>query len=217
MVALLRCYANIFAWSHEDMPGIDHAIITHQMNIDPSSRPIRQKRRALGPERYAVIEEEIGKLLKANFIEEVYNPDWVANIILLPKMIKDIQRLNGRVGTLKRFVFRATDKCLPFFKQLKGRQIVDWTKECEATFQQLKQYLGSPPLLSKPELGETLLLYLAVSNAAVSSVLIREHEGKQFPVYHVSKALVPAETRYPSLKKLALALVISSRRLWPYF
>ncbi|XP_058092451.1 uncharacterized protein LOC131238879 [Magnolia sinica] len=80
--------------------------------------------------------------------------------------------------------------------KLKGKQVVDRTKECEMAFQQLKRYLGSPPLLSKPDKGEPLLLYLAISNAAISSALIREHGGKQLSVYYVSKALISVEIRF---------------------
>ncbi|XP_058079759.1 uncharacterized protein LOC131227958 [Magnolia sinica] len=76
---------------------------------------------------------------------------------------------------------------------------------------------GHGPLLSKPEEGEPLFLYLAVLASAVSSALIREVGDKQHPVYYVSKAMVPSETRYPPLEKLALSLIISTRRLCPYF
>ena len=46
-----------------------------------------------------------------------------------------------------------------------------------------------------PKNGETLYLYLAVSDRAVSAVLIREEDRVQWPVYYVSKALLDAETR----------------------
>ncbi|XP_058078589.1 uncharacterized protein LOC131226899 [Magnolia sinica] len=46
-----------------------------------------------------------------------------------------------------------------------------WTEECELAFQELKHYMGSPPLLSKPERGKPLLLYLAVSSAAAEELL----------------------------------------------
>jgi ribonuclease HI len=65
--------------------------------------------------------------------------------------------------------------------------------------------------------GEILYLYLAVSQTAVSSGLIREESGKQRPVYFTSKVLHGAEERYPRIEKLAYALVISARRLRPYF
>jgi len=45
-----------------------------------------------------------------------------------PKNIKEVQSLNGRVVALNIFIFRATDKCLPFFKTLK--KAVEWTDEC---------------------------------------------------------------------------------------
>ena len=63
------------------------------------------------------------------------NPEKVQAIInmVLPKTIKEVQKLTGRIAALNRFVSRATDKCLPFFKTLK--QAFAWTDECEATFQ----------------------------------------------------------------------------------
>ncbi|KAL5574300.1 hypothetical protein UlMin_023897 [Ulmus minor] len=91
------------------------------------------------------------------------------------------------------------------------------TPACEQALQDLKRYLTSPPLLSKPKDGEQLYIYLAVSEGAVSAVLVREEEGKQFPVYYVSKSLLDAETRYTQLEKLALALVTVARKLRPYF
>jgi len=81
----------------------------------------------------------------------------------------------------------------------------------------LKEYLTNPPLLSRPTEGEILYLYLAVSPSAVSSTLVREDSGIQKPVYFTSKALHGAEERYPRIEKLAFALVISARRLRPYF
>ena len=49
-----------------------------------------------------------------------------------PRTIKEVQKFTGRIAALNRFVFRATDKCLPFFKTLK--QAFAWTDECEEAF-----------------------------------------------------------------------------------
>ena len=65
--------------------------------------------------------------------------------------------------------------------------------------------------------GEKLFLYLAVFENAASSVLVREENKVQHPVYYVSKRLLDAELRYPDMKKLSYALVISSRKLRLYF
>jgi len=103
-----------------------------------------------------------------------------------PKTVKKVQKLIGRIAALNRFVSRATNKCLPFFKTLK--QAFAWIDECEATFQELKYYMSNPPLLSPSKERENLYLYLAVSAMAVSTTLIREEDKKQLPVYYVSQA-----------------------------
>ena len=78
-------------------------------------------------------------------------------------------------------------------------------------------YLASLPILSRPELGEDLFLYLAISDHAVSSVLIRQHEGIQRPIYYNNKTLVDAETQYLPLEKIVLALVHAMGKLLHYF
>ena len=62
------------------------------------------------------------------------NPEKVQAIInmTLPNTVKEVQKLTRRIAALNRFVSRATDKCLPFFKILK--QAFAWIDECETTF-----------------------------------------------------------------------------------
>ena len=59
------------------MGGIDLAVITHRLNVSPSFKPVKQKRRSFAPERQKAINEEVGKLLQANAIREVeYLSGW---------------------------------------------------------------------------------------------------------------------------------------------
>ena len=60
-------------------------------------------------------------------------------------------------------------------------------------------------------------MYLAVSLSAVSSALVREEHGVQFPIYYTNRALQGAEGRYSRIEKLAFALITFARRLRPYF
>ena len=59
LVQFLRKRIDVFAWSHEDMPGIDPSVITHRLNVHPSSKPVRQKKRDFAPERDNAIKEEV--------------------------------------------------------------------------------------------------------------------------------------------------------------
>ena len=386
-----------FAWSHEDMTGIDPELITHELHVDPCYPPVRQKRRKFALERNQIINEEVQKLLQNGAIKEVQFPEWLANVVVVrkkngkwrvcidftdlnracpkdsfplphidslvdataghellsfmdaysgynqilmhpndqektafitnrglfcykvmpfglknagatyqrmvnkmfsqqigktmevyiddmlvksleaeqhlthleqafdtmrkygmklnptkcafgvssgkflgymvtrrgieanpnqirsildipsPTNPKDVMRLAGRIAALNRFISKSTDKSFLFFSALKKAKHFEWTPACEEALTELKRYLSSPPLLSKPHYNERLFLYLGVSEQAVSAVLIREDNGTQLPVYYVSKALLDAESRYPLMEKLVLALVTAARKLRPYF
>uniref|UniRef100_A0A2N9ID02 Integrase catalytic domain-containing protein n=1 Tax=Fagus sylvatica TaxID=28930 RepID=A0A2N9ID02_FAGSY len=93
----------------------------------------------------------------------------------------------------------------------------DAKQDCSAAFEGIKAYLSSPPCLSIPYSGEPLFLYLAVSEHAVSAVLIRETNEGQRPVFFVSKTMDETESRYLPLEKAALALIQAAKKLPHYF
>ncbi|KAM1094417.1 hypothetical protein ACFX2B_009298 [Malus domestica] len=137
------------------------------------------------------------------------NPEKIKAILDMkePVTLKDTQSLTGKVVALTRFISKATDRCAHFFKELKGsKKYIAWTAEYAEAFKNLKDYMSKAPLLSKPEVGDTLIIYLSVSASAVSSVLIRNDGNVEWLVYYASKALQDAETRYSNIEKLALAL-----------
>ncbi|KAK1399355.1 hypothetical protein POM88_009218 [Heracleum sosnowskyi] len=398
LVSFLKENLDVFAWSHADMIGIDPEVMCHRLNLDPSKKGTRQKRRPVSGERAEALREEVDRLMEVGLIKESFYPTWLANPVLVknpngkwrtcvdftdlnkacpkdsfplpridqlvdttaghtllsfmdaysgynqipmygpdqehtsfitgrglycyigmpfglvnagatyqrlvnkmfkdhigktmevyvddmlvkskeakdhiqhlaemftilriyrmklnpqkcvfgvesgkflgfivnhrgieanpakikalmemrsPRRVRDVQSLTGRIAALNRFVSKSSDKCQEFFKAIKkvGRNF-QWTEECEETFQNIKRHLSTPPLLSNPQQGEVLVLYLAVSEYAVSAVLIREEGGVQLPVYYVSKRLVGAETRYLNMEKLVYALILASRKLRPYF
>ncbi|XP_019096313.1 PREDICTED: uncharacterized protein LOC104767301 [Camelina sativa] len=397
LVKFLCQNAATFAWSMNSMTGIDPNVTCHELNVDSTFKPIKQRRRKLGPERTAAVNEEVKKLLEAGSIREVKYPDWLSNPVVVkkkngkwrvcvdftdlnkacpkdsfplpridqlveatagnellsfmdaysgynqimmhkndqektafitdqgtyyykvmpfglknagatyqrlvnrmfaeqlgrtmevyiddmlvkstqavdhvlhlaqcfevlnrynmklnpakcsfgvtsgeflgylvtkrgieanpkqisaltnlpsPRNTREVQRLTGRIAALNRFISRSTDKCLPFYQLLRSNKKFEWDEKCESAFQELKHYLATPPVLAKPDQGETLYLYIAVSGSAVSGVLIKEDRGEQHPIFYVSKSLDGAELRYPTLEKLAYAVVISARNLRPYF
>ena len=75
----------VFAWKQEDMGEVDPAVITHKLNVNPSFKLVKQKRRSFSPERQKAINEEVGKLLQAKAIREVEYPEWLANVVLVKK------------------------------------------------------------------------------------------------------------------------------------
>ena len=84
-------------------------------------------------------------------------------------------------------------------------------------FQQLKEYLSRPPIMSSPEVDEVLFAYIVVAPHAVSLVFVRVDSGIQRPVYYVSKSLHEAEVCYLPLEKVILAVVHATCKLPHYF
>ena len=85
LITFLRGNRDVFAWSHEDMPGIDPSVMVHRLNVSPAFPLVRQKKRVFASERDQAIAEEIQKLQEASFIREVYYPDWLANVVMVKK------------------------------------------------------------------------------------------------------------------------------------
>ena len=81
-----------------------------------------------------------------------------------------------------------------------------------------QQYLTKPSILVSQEAGDTLYLYLATSDIAVSAALFKEcGDAKLRHMFFASKSLTNAETRYSHLEPAALALRTVARKLCPYF
>ena len=84
-------------------------------------------------------------------------------------------------------------------------------------FQQLKEYLSRPPIMSSPQTNEVLFSCIVVTPHVVGLVLMRVDNEVQRLVYYVSKSLHEAEIRYLPLQKAILAVVYGTRKLLNYF
>ena len=68
LIDLLQKYQDVFAWSYQDMPGLDIDIVVHKLPIKPRCKPIRQKLKRMKPEMLLKIKEEAKKQFDAGFI-----------------------------------------------------------------------------------------------------------------------------------------------------
>jgi len=183
----------------------------HTTDLEELFATISKYRLKLNPEK-CVFGVEAGKFLGFMLTERGIeaNPDKCAAIIAMrsPTSVKEVQQLTGRMAALSRFVSTGGEKGHPYFQCLKRNSRFAWPDECEAAFLKLKEYLVTPPVLCKPVAGMPLRLYFAVTERAISSVLVQEQDQVQRPIYFV---------RPSTLEKAALAVVFSARRLRHYF
>ncbi|KAL0427224.1 UNVERIFIED_CONTAM: Ribonuclease HI [Sesamum latifolium] len=188
----------------------------HVENLDETFAVLRKYRIKLNPGKCAFGVSGghfLGFMVTQWGIEA--NPDKIKAIMDMgpPTNIYVVQRLTGRIAALSRFISKSAEKGLPFFKILRKVKNFEWTKECQQAFEDLKTYLTKLPLLVKPVPGDTYTF----TYHQHPKLLVREEKGNQTSIYYVSKVLNGAKNRYPPTEKMALTLVITARKLRPYF
>ena len=85
LITFLRERASTFAWSTDDLVGIDPSVAEHRLNIFPNTRPIRQKRRIHGEEKDKAIAKEVLRLLMAGHIVELFYAECLCNVVMVIK------------------------------------------------------------------------------------------------------------------------------------
>jgi hypothetical protein len=83
--SLFKEFCDIFAWSYEEMSGIDPAIVVHEIKTYPGAKPFWQRLRPVHPRKVTTIKLEVEKLLKAGFIYPVALTEWVSNLVSIDK------------------------------------------------------------------------------------------------------------------------------------
>ena len=135
-----------------------------------------------------------------------------------PKTKKEVRGFLGRLQYISRFINQLADTCGPIFKLLRKGVSVKWNEDCQKAFDQVKQYLLSPPVLQPPRPGKPLLLYLSVTEEAMGAMLAQQAEDTRVEnaVYYLSKRMLDYELKYNKIEKLCLALVWACTKLQHY-
>ncbi|XP_075656878.1 uncharacterized protein LOC142626990 [Castanea sativa] len=200
LVKFLKDNIDVFAWTTYDVPGTDPEFICHHSNVSPDAVPRKQPLRRASQEHVEAVKEEVNKLKQAGAIKEIFYPEWLANTVVVKKKNEKWRVCVDFIDLNKeKTAFRAPNgnyhyRVMPF-----------GLKNAGSTYQRL-QYLANPPILSRPEKEEVLYAFLAVTDYAVSLVLVRNDDGIQKLVYYISKSLQEAERRYLPLEKALLAI-----------
>ena len=82
---MLHDYVEIFAWLYEDMSGLDTDIVVHRLLIKEGFPPIKQKVCRMRPDMSEKIKAEVMKQFNAGFLAVTSYPQWVANVVPVPK------------------------------------------------------------------------------------------------------------------------------------
>ena len=104
------------------------------------------------------------------------------------------------------------------FKLLKKDAKIEWTNECQAAFNKIKQYLLNPPILVPLTPGYLLIFYLAVQETSMGCMLgqTAKPNQKERAIYYLSKKFTSCEINYITIEKMCYALVWASHKLRHY-
>ena len=91
MVELLTNFQDVFAWSYEDMWGLDPQLYQHQSHLSTDAKPVAQWHYRMNPNYAVKLKEEIDKLLRFGFIHPVKQATWLSPIVVVPKKNGKIQ------------------------------------------------------------------------------------------------------------------------------
>jgi ribonuclease HI len=153
------------------------------------------------------------------------NPEKVTTVERMGPIrdLKGVKKALGCLATLIHFISRLGEKGLPLYRLLKKHKRFSWTVEAQEALDKLKVTLAHAPILTPPQDGKPLYLYVAATTLVVSAVIVveRTKEGHallvQRPVYYISKVLSETTVRYPQIPKLLYAVVLARRKLRHYF
>jgi len=118
--ALFQEFHDVFAWSYEEMPGIDPSIVVHEIKTYPDAKPVWQRLRQIHPRKAAAIKTEVEKLLKVGFIYPIPLTDWVSNIVPVNKKqgtiricidYRDINRACPKDNYPTPYIYQIIDDC----------------------------------------------------------------------------------------------------------
>nr|KYP74667.1 Retrovirus-related Pol polyprotein from transposon opus [Cajanus cajan] len=176
----------------DDMVVKSNSLVKHITNLDEIFGELRKHNMRLNPEKctFGVKGGKfLGFMLSARGIKA--NRDKCQAVLNMqsPSNLKELQRLSGRLVALSRFLLRLGNKISPMTKLLRKASDFSRNEPCEEAFMALKETLATPPILTRPVPSNPILVYLAVSDEAISSVLAQEKEGTQAPIYFVSQLL----------------------------
>ena len=85
LIQFLRNNQDVFTWSSSDLRGVSREIMEHELRVNPKVKPHKQRLRMMFEDHKKAAQSEVQKLLDVGVISEVQYPEWLANVVMVPK------------------------------------------------------------------------------------------------------------------------------------
>jgi hypothetical protein len=135
-----------------------------------------------------------------------------------PTTVKDVQSFLGFANFYRRFIASFSVSAKPLTSLTKKDTIFNWSPECEAAFQDLKQWLVSTPVLAHYHADREMFVETDTSDYAAAAILSQINPSDNFlhPLAYFSRSMTPAELNYEIYDKELLAILACFRE-WRHY
>ena len=134
-----------------------------------------------------------------------------------PKDAKQLKKFLGLANYYRRFVRHYATIAEPLHSILRGKpKHFHWDEQCDKAFNTLRNHLVTPPILTLPNFSIPFVLYTDASDVAVGGVLSQQQDGVERVIAYWSRQLKPAERKYSTIEREALAAVAAIKDFYPY-
>ncbi|GFX32436.1 retrovirus-related Pol polyprotein from transposon opus [Trichonephila clavipes] len=195
----------------------------HLQNIRKVLSKLRDANLKLNPSKCKFFQKEVnylGHIISAEGVRT--DPEKVSAVKnwKRPENLRELRSFLGLCTYYRKFVKGFSNIARPLHRLTESKQKLQWTKECEDSFLQLKEALTSSPILIYPQPDKPFILDTDASNESVGAVLSQEIDGQERVVAYWSKCLSKPERNYCVTRKRATGYCESHRAfpslsLWP--
>jgi len=137
--------------------------------------------------------------------------------LLAPTTVREVRGFLGCIGYYRRFIVSYAKVATPLTELLKRETDFVWTDRRQQAFEELKKALTTAPILSPPDWEREFHVTLDASGWCLGAILWQyEADRKETPIYYASRQMSPAERKYTTTEREALAVVYACKKFRHY-
>ncbi|CAN6706472.1 unnamed protein product [Malus baccata var. baccata] len=158
----------------------------------------------------------LGHIISENGIEVDKSKIDLVRHLPSPTSVREVRSFLGHAGFYRRFIKDFSKIAQPLCRLLQKEVAFEFTKECTASFNQLKELLTTAPIIVPPDWSLPFELMCDASDYTLGAVLGQRKDKKPHVIYYASRTLNDAQLNYSTTEKELLAVVFALDKFRSY-